>query len=350
MAGAITAAPSYQAVSRVSNASVEELRAAGNVYPDWIRTNYLRLPDNIPQRVLDLAIDLTAAEATPYDRAEAIQDYLRQFPYSLDVPAPPIDRDVADFFLFDLQRGYCDYYATTMVILARAAGLPARLVIGYASGSYDSLTAEYTVREEDSHAWVEIYFPSYGWIEFEPTSGQPVVARPGEKPAEPAEDVQAQVESLPNRWVNLGRWALFGAESLLGLSAAILVLIWGKEIWTFHRLAPAEAIARIYRRYFKEGYQLVETIEMGATPHEFNQAVSQILSGLPSNLVSGRLLSAASGEGKNLTDLYAQAVYSPHPPSNKDKQHALHLWQRLRWRLILARMYKQLPVFHRQIS
>jgi transglutaminase-like putative cysteine protease len=81
--------------------------------------------------VLALARDLTATEPTPFDRARAIEAYLRTYPYTLDLPSPKLDRDVVDYFLFDLRQGYCDYYATSMVVLARAAGLPARLAVGY---------------------------------------------------------------------------------------------------------------------------------------------------------------------------------------------------------------------------
>ncbi|MEE8390084.1 MAG: transglutaminase domain-containing protein, partial [Anaerolineae bacterium] len=113
-------ASTYQADSLVPAAGEEQLRSAGSDYPEWVRNRYLSLPDWLPDRVLVLARDLTATEPTPYDRALAIESYLRAFPYSLDVPLPPPDQDVVDYFIFDLRRGYCDYYATAMVVLARA--------------------------------------------------------------------------------------------------------------------------------------------------------------------------------------------------------------------------------------
>ena len=88
-------------------------------YPQQIRQYYLQLPDDLPARVRNLAFEITVNQTNPYDQAAAIETYLRQYPYTLDVPAPPAGRDQADFFLFDLQQGYCDYYATTMVVLAR---------------------------------------------------------------------------------------------------------------------------------------------------------------------------------------------------------------------------------------
>ena len=151
------------------------MRESPSVYPDWVASQFLSLPDSVPARVLALARDLTASASTPYDRALAIENYLREFPYTLEVDAPPPGRDVADYFLFDLKQGYCDYYATSMVVLARAAGLPARLVIGYANGAYDFESAQYIVTENYAHSWVEIYFANIGWVEFEPTASQPAI-------------------------------------------------------------------------------------------------------------------------------------------------------------------------------
>ena len=85
---------------------------------------------------------------------------------------------MVDYFLFDLKEGYCDYYATSMAILARAAGLPSRLVVGYASGDYDPANNRYVVTEADAHSWVEIYFTGRGWVEFEPTASLPLIPLP----------------------------------------------------------------------------------------------------------------------------------------------------------------------------
>ncbi|HAY85794.1 MAG TPA: transglutaminase, partial [Chloroflexi bacterium] len=103
------------------------MRNTSQEYPDWIANKYLQVPDSVPARVYDLALSLTATQPTPYDRAVAIERYLRQFEYSLEIEDPPEYRDIVDYFLFEQQKGYCDYFASSMVVLARAAGLPARL-------------------------------------------------------------------------------------------------------------------------------------------------------------------------------------------------------------------------------
>ncbi len=174
---------SYDVDSLVPVADVRTLRAAGQRYPDWVRQRYLALPSEVPERVKSLAITLTASAATPYDRAHAIEQYLRTFPYTLDVPRPPSNQDVTDYFLFDLKKGYCDYYATAMVVLARAAGVPARLVTGYASGAYNLNSKRFVVTEADAHSWVEVYFPDIGWVPFEPTAGRPPLERTGQAPS-----------------------------------------------------------------------------------------------------------------------------------------------------------------------
>ena len=122
MFGASIGVNDYLVESLVPVAGEAELRYAGSNYPDWIRARYLALPDDIPDRVGVLARDLTATVPTPYDRARAIETYLRQFPYTLDVSAPPATRDVVDYFLFDLKRGYCDYYASAMVCTGARSG------------------------------------------------------------------------------------------------------------------------------------------------------------------------------------------------------------------------------------
>ena len=167
----------YTADSLQPVASTMELQEAGQDYPNWIRNRYLGLPDTVPERVVALARDITATEPTPYDRALAIETFLRRFPYTLDLPQPPLDQDITDYFLFVAKRGYCDYYASAMVVLSRAAGLPARLVTGYIGGYYDETLEAYLITADLAHAWAELYFPGYGWIVFEPTGGRPELDR-----------------------------------------------------------------------------------------------------------------------------------------------------------------------------
>ncbi|MEM7330913.1 MAG: transglutaminase-like domain-containing protein [Chloroflexota bacterium] len=163
--------PKYTAVSQVSTATVEQLRVASvaEINPGLLK-RYTQLPSDLPSRVTELAEEIVAGYDTPYAQAKAIEQFVRQYPYSLDVAPPPEGRDVVDFFLFDLQSGYCDYYATSMVVLARSVGLPARMGTGFVTHTPDENGVQ-TIFQIDGHSWAEVYFAGYGWIEFEPTSG-----------------------------------------------------------------------------------------------------------------------------------------------------------------------------------
>jgi len=173
----------YQIVSAVSQADPDTLRAAGEDYPDWIKNRHLQLPATVTERTRNLAEEITAGYDNAYDKASAIEQYLRHnLRYSLSVPGPPEDQDFVDFVLFDLHAGYCDYYASSFVVLARSVGIPARIVYGYAQDEYDLEAKAYRVRAKNGHSWPEIFFPQYGWVQFEPT----VVLDPIERPVPPA--------------------------------------------------------------------------------------------------------------------------------------------------------------------
>ena len=165
----------YSMVSFVSVATDEELREANTDYSGFIKDHYLQLPATVPQRVSDLATRLTQNANNPLDKARAIESYLRGpvFTYSQDIDKPPSDADGVDHFLFETQTGYSDYFASSMTVMLRAAGVPARMAAGYAPGEYEQQSGYRVVRDSDSHGWVQVYFPRYGWIDFEPTKAWP---------------------------------------------------------------------------------------------------------------------------------------------------------------------------------
>ena len=165
----------YAMLSYVSVATDDDLRNASADYSSFITDHYLQLPQSLPQRVHDKAAELTAGKDNPFDKATAISDYLRSetFTYSQDIEAPPRDADGVDFFLFETQTGYSDYFASSMVVMLRAVDVPARLAAGYAPGEYDPENNVRVIRDHDSHGWVQVFFPEYGWIDFEPTPRWP---------------------------------------------------------------------------------------------------------------------------------------------------------------------------------
>ncbi|MBM3945725.1 MAG: transglutaminase domain-containing protein, partial [SAR202 cluster bacterium] len=165
----------YAMVSLVSTATDEDLRHAGTGYSNTIKDHYLQLPSTLPQRVRDLALQITAGAATPLDKARAIEAYLRGpgFTYSQTIDKPPDGADGVDYFLFETRTGYSDYFASSMTVLLRAVGVPARMAAGFAPGEINAQTGLLAVRDTDSHGWVQVYFPAYGWIDFEPTPAWP---------------------------------------------------------------------------------------------------------------------------------------------------------------------------------
>jgi len=280
MFAATTEKRTYRADSRLPVYTVEALQADTAEYPAWIRERYLQLPESTPERVYALARDLTATPPTPYDRAAAIESYLREFPYTLDVPKPPGGADIADYFLFELQKGYCDYYATAMVVLARAAGLPARLVVGYASGRYDMNSGRYIVTEADAHAWVEVYFPTYGWIEFEPTAGIAPMTRPREHDAEPIWPEAEQrplgplvppTEKTALSDMPLWLWIVAGVGTIVvvvlgasGIDSVLLLL----------RRSSEGMATTLYNRLRRAGRRLHVAAHAGDTPYEFGRVLT----------------------------------------------------------------------------
>jgi hypothetical protein len=146
----------------------EERTGSAFQYPPSITAHFLQLP-NMTDRVSELARAVTSRAATPYERVLAVEQHLRQhYQYSLDMgqtqPVNPVDE-----FLFTRRTGYCEHYATAMVVMLRTVGIPARLVTGYLPGEWNDYGGYYTVRQRDAHAWVEVYFPRSGWITFDPT-------------------------------------------------------------------------------------------------------------------------------------------------------------------------------------
>ncbi len=319
---ATASATTYRAESWLPLSTEADLRASGSFYPDRVRQRYLALPEGIPDRVQALARDLTATQPTPYDRAKAIEAYLRTFPYGLKISTPPPDRDVTDYFLFDLRRGYCDYYATAMVVLARAAGLPARLVVGYASGVYDPANQLYLVTAADAHAWVEVYFSGYGWIEFEPTPNRLTFddASSTHWPVLPpsASTVPPAALSAEPDWP----WG-WGVTALAAL-IPLIGLVWNiVDVWRLGHMSPAAAIERLYHRLRRSARRLSVPAWEGDTPYELSGALQRRLT----------VENPARQEVSWLTDLYVRTSYSAHPPDRRDQLQAIQVWRRLRLRL-----------------
>jgi hypothetical protein len=332
----------YTAQSWLPEITPSQLRNAGTDYPNWVTNRYLKLPDDLPNRVRVLARELTATAPTPYDRAIAIETYLRTIPYTLDIPTPPSRRDVVDYFLFDLQKGYCDYYASSMAVLARAAGLPARFVIGYAPSPYDHSTGHYVVRESEAHSWTQIYFPEYGWVDFEPTGGRSALDREDEGankiaavPTLPPDyDLDAVLAAQLPWWEIVPLWKIF---LVVLAGTAIIALIGFLAMWIHDlRLAhlPAAKLIPILEGRLERNARLLGiTPARGETSLEFEAGLVEHLAYLGQQRQGLQQIIPKSDDITRLVNAFVGLRYSPHPISDEQGKGYLSLWRRLRWRM-----------------
>jgi len=337
MLAALAEVETYTAESLLLNVTADDLRASPPAYPDWVRDEFLTLPDSVPERVRALARDLTASEATPYDRAIAIQNYLREFPYTLEVDSPPAGRDVADYFLFDLKQGYCDYFATTMIVLARAAGIPARLVVGYANGLYVAEEAHYAVTENYAHSWVEVYFTDIGWVEFEPTASQAAILYAEEGETIPPVPVEQADEPLMQRFAQYFE----GLDLWVPAAAIGVVILWyAWDSLRLTRLEPARAMQLLYVRLRRLARPIHGSASLDQTAHQYASSLAEQVSRLAKRPRLQAWLAPSNHEINQLTEMYARSLFAPSPLTHMDVHTASKVWSQLRWRLLLANLLK----------
>jgi transglutaminase-like putative cysteine protease len=330
--GLQTSGSSYTVNSLIPLASEDTLRAAGQDYPAWVKQRYLALPAEVTSRVKGLAIQLTAAEPTPYDRARAIEQYLRStFPYTTDVPYPPANQDLVDYFLFDLRKGYCDYYASAMVVLARAAGLPARLATGYANGTYNLNSKRFIVTQADAHSWVEVYFPGTGWVLFEPTAGSPELKRSAQPPQPPTPSVTpVKAPPSPGSALPIGAIGAYIAVGLLALGGFLWAIY--DEIF-LGQLQPRPAAAEIFRRIWRYGRFFKAVYQNGQTPYEylavFTASLETVAPGRPA------AVRRITTQVETITQRIVRLSYRPTEAGEAAKAEIVSQWKPLRWQLRL---------------
>lgn len=347
-----SAATSYHAEMYVPAVSVEMLRNAPADVPQEIRDRYLQLPDKVPERVGQLAKQITLGIDNPYDKAKAIEGYLRNnYPYDLNIPAPPADRDVTDYFLFDLKKGYCDYYATAMVVLARSVGLPARFVSGYSSGDYDSLNAQYVVRNLNAHSWAEVYFPQIGWIEFEPTAAQPEIKRL-EKENIPAPAPKPST-SIRQFLFQITRTRILYWLSPIGLALVLVILYYSLfEGLLFMSLAPQKTVQILHQRYYRLGRPLAGTRGRAETAHDFTNNLIRHLETYYQNAKpqDTERVKQAKKELSRFTNLYSSILFSNHAARKNDSRAVLKIWRHLRTFLMIERIKQSIFKRNRDMS
>jgi transglutaminase-like putative cysteine protease len=335
----------YEVASRMSTVDATSLRGAGTSYPAWVMERHLQLPDSVTARTRDLAAQLTAQYDNPFDKSLAVRDYLRDaITYNDQIDAPPTDVDPVDYTLFETQEGYCNYYASAMVVMLRSQGVPARVVSGYAQGDYEEASRSYRVRASNAHTWVEVYFPGYGWIQFEPTASIPLVERPESagggdafvSPAlpQPMDDIESMagqdgflnegdnLQDLLNNqpeqgfafWQDIPPWQLMGVTLTL-LLAGLLLFIANR----LNRRVESD-IERSYQRLGSWAGFLGVLHAPGDTPYE---RAEQMTTAVPEGQEPIR----------NLTNQYVRQQFAPqHAPD--EGFDSLAEWRTLRPLLI----------------
>lgn len=168
----------YSVVSRRRLATAETLRSAPTdapeVSPQFV-ARYTQLPPVVPERVKALAAEVTAGAPTVYDKVRALERWMGEnTAYTLAIPPLPPGADAVDQFLFVDRRGFCEQIGSSLVVMLRSLGVPARLAVGYTPGARDPFTGLWQVRASDAHAWAEVYFPGVGWQGFDPTAAVPL--------------------------------------------------------------------------------------------------------------------------------------------------------------------------------
>lgn len=350
---------SYQVVSAVSQASIDQLRTAGAQYPAAIRERYLQLPDSLPRRVPTLArqIVANAGAMNPYDQAAALELWLRiNIKYNDQISAPAPGQDGVDYVLFEKREGYCDYYASAFAVMARSLGIPARVVTGYAQGQFDSKRDLYEVHQFDAHTWAEVYFPNYGWIQFEPTASQPSIERPREitaasDPNSPDKDQidrthiggpqpkDEEFDPLSGPASELNRPAASTAPAappvlIAGMVASLALLVtaggfFGLTWWYENRGMPRQASGGLwgFARLTRLATWLRVRSSAAHTPFEQAQLVGQIVP-------------QRQAEINRLAEGYVRERYGR---ATVDVAETRLLWRRVHWPMWWAGFKRRLP-------
>ena len=369
--GKLTAGEHYTVTSFVSSADVSSLRGVPmpvnsphfqqsydgelplSYYDPATLNTYLQLPKSLNSNIKALALRITADAPTMYDKVVALESYLHNnFVYSTDVHLPP-GAEAVSWFLFDsTHKGFCNYFSTTMAVMARSLGIPARVVAGYTNGQYDPKQKKQVINGTDAHSWTQVYFAGYGWINFEPSAGFSSFNRPApgqygtiggitnptgitgpntssknrtltgndltntggtitvQTPAQQAAQLREQVTVAT------------GSVVLLILFGLILFSIWWHRLFRNHRLA-----AQLYGRICLLANWAGIELQQSQTPFEYVSVLSHVTPEEAPTL-------------ERFGDIYVRDIWSdpesPEHPSRTGEINELPgLWKRLQPRLIL---------------
>jgi transglutaminase-like putative cysteine protease len=344
----------YRVVGLGSTASPDQLASSSPDYPAWITNRYLQLPESVTERTRNEAqrVVIQAGATNSFDKVWAIQEDLRSnFTYELNSPRPGSGQDWVDYFLFDHQAGRCEQFASAMIVMVRSLGIPARLVSGYNYSGETDAQGDVVYRENQAHTWVEVFFPEYGWVPFEPTTNQaeftygtdntdqasesPEGAESSPTP-DPAEVSTPQAEPTPEASPIPPQLATNSGDNGSGTArliqiAAIMVallcfgvlgfmaLIWQ---WRVRGLPPAGGLfARLQRVGAWFGVRSADS----TTPYEFGRALTSVLPGTDAPI-------------RSITNAYYAEQFDPASSTQESLVAARTGWKQLRRNLLRWRI------------
>lgn len=369
--GKMTAGERYTVVSYVSSADVNSLRTVPmpvnsprfaqsydgeyplSYYDPSVLASYLQLPKGLDPAILALARQITAGAPTMYDKVVALESYLRNnFTYSVDIHLPPGEEGVSWFLFRSGHKGFCNYFATSMTVMARLLGIPARVVAGYTNGQLDSKNHRQVIYGTNAHSWTQVYFAGYGWVNFEPSAGFSTFNRPapnqysssnpnliptgttgtnkGSKNRDltgpnvdiPGGNIPVQTAAQEAAQLRQQITVATGSIVLFILFCLILFSIWWRRLFRNHRLA-AQLYGRITVLANWAGIEILPS----QTPYEY----------------MGTLALVTPEEAPTLErfgDIYVREIWadpeSPdHPGRSGEINELPSLWKRLQPRLFL---------------
>jgi transglutaminase-like putative cysteine protease len=337
---------SFTVTEAIPNAAVDELKNAGTDYPAWtapyvsLYAGGVTAKDYSTDRDTEIAalaqtIVHDANATTPYDQAKAIESWFQNkdkghFSYTLLTPQAPTGVRPLDYFLFTSKKGFCQDFSTAMNVMLRTLGIPSRQVSGFAQGILDDKTHQYLVNSVDAHSWVEVYFPGYGWIPFEPTpdgvnapisrpatrallnvpppASTEATARPRPLPKEPVVDTSGSTSNgrFPDLW-----------RQLLVAGVVVLVLLIITGLLVARWLLAVKDVPRIWRRLHFLGDRLKVKRHQGDTPQEYGDRLATVVPPL-------------DAEMRRLANLYTRASFRRDGLSADELAEARRAWHRVR--------------------
>lgn len=283
--------------------------------------SFTSLPKQLPKRIYTLAEEIVAGKTSDYEKAVAIERYFhtQEFVYDLSPPRSPKNRDYIDYFIFESKKGICIHYATAMVILARAAGLPARYVEGYVAKEIDTETGRYIVRQKDGHAFPEVYIVGYGWMIFEPT----VANEEGVSFLLFLTNIKEMMQAIISRiwlmfldtplWIKLSLipYLIFMFWVFVKIFIYISYSLWKKKVYNYNRKEAIESI-------FRKTEAVLKKIDVGIKKHE-----------TPSNYAD-RLFKEQSIDIYSLVNSLNKSKYGAIEPTKKDIETGVNTFKEIK--------------------